>query len=455
MVTYNKEQETVAATNVKSTNAWTASEKFGFRVICIFVLQLCVPYRARFYEGLFGFEWLSNWQRLSGLTGIGSPQFIDVGDDIWSWYSYINLVVAFGIAIIIAVIWSLFDRKRKEYNVLYYWILLIARYRATLGIIAWGLKKFIPKQMELPSRTFLETAFGDFSEQKVYWQSVGITQHYEIFLGLAEITAGVLLLFRKTTALGAALLTIVLFNICIANHAYDGMVHVGSLTYVLLGVIILWPYFPHIWKLVVKKQDAALQIYYPSFSVPWQKYSRIILKTLVISVFIFYSLYLHGKDDAGYRYPHDYPGLTNAAGAYEVSEFRLNNKLVPYSPLDSVRWQDAVFEDWTTLTFKVNQAQEMDNDNTGREGKKSIDKRFEFRGIGGGRVYFNYEADTVKKVLYLQNKNKEYRNQHQVLHYKMPSETRIILSGINEHKDSIFVVLDKMKKQYTLYEERK
>ncbi|MEJ0103406.1 MAG: hypothetical protein WDO19_13010 [Bacteroidota bacterium] len=101
--------------------------------------------------------------------------------------------------------------------------------------------------MELPSRTFLEMPFGDFSEQKVYWQYVGISQPYEIFLGFAEIAVGVMLLFRKTAALGAAILALLLFNVCLANHAYDGMVHVGSFQYTVAGLIVLFPYLPFIW----------------------------------------------------------------------------------------------------------------------------------------------------------------------------------------------------------------
>ncbi|HEY0055222.1 MAG TPA: hypothetical protein VGB63_07695 [Pedobacter sp.] len=443
------EQQQGVATAEKM--GWTARQKFAFRVVFIYVIQLCIPLRPRFYNNLFNLNFDEfNWQTLSGFTGIGSPEYIDIGDDIWGLYSYINLGVGLAVALALALIWTLIDKKRKNYDLLYYWILVVARYRAAFGIIAWGMKKFVPKQMEIPSLTFLQTPFADFSEQKVYWQSVGIAQNYEIFLGFAEILAGVLLLFRKTTAIGAALLAIVLFNICIANHAYDGMVHVGSFTYTILGVIILWPYFGNVWRLLVKKEDVVPEFRYPEFTSGLQNYSRIGLKALSIGIFVFFSYYLHYIDYVGYRYPHDYPGLKNAAGIYEVTEFRLNNKLIPYSPLDSVRWQDAVFEKWSTLTFKVNRLQHMDNDNTGREGKKSINKRFEFRGIGGGRHYFNYKIDRKRQILYLENKNRAHRDQKQELHYERPSPNRIVLSGLNEFKDSIYVVLDRKTNEFAV-----
>ena len=93
----------------------------------------------------------------------------------------------------------------------------------------------------------------------------------------------------------------------------------------------------------------------------------------------------------------------------------------------------------------------MDN-NKGE--RKSIDMRFEFSGIGGGRHFFHYDADTVNHILYLQNKNKTHRDQQQTLHYTRPSDTRIILDGVNEFKDSIHVVLDKADNSYPLYDGR-
>src|SRR5690606_3335543 len=46
-------------------------------------------------------------------------------------------------------------------------------------------------------------------------------------------------------------------------------------------------------------------------------------------------------------------GLPKSRGYYEVTEFKLNNKTLPYSPFDPVRWQDVTFEDWSSMSFKV------------------------------------------------------------------------------------------------------
>ncbi len=430
--------------------------KFGVRVTALFVLLLCIPVSSKFYTGLIMIDWTQfNWQTLSGIaSGFGAPDFIDIHEaDIWDAYSYINIFVSFIVAFSTGLIWYWKDIPKINDHFLYYITRTVARYRLAFGVIAWGYKKFIPIQMELPTATFLETPFIDFSEQKLYWQSVGIVQGYEIFLGGAEVMAGLLLLFRRTAALGAALTVALMVNIVIANHAYEGMVHVHSFTYALIGGIILWFELPAILKLLLKEQDVSPMVH-PETLDHW-KILRPALKYLSISVFVFYLLYLHWKDDLGYRFPHNYPGLKGVQGVYDVTVFSINNKVVPYSPLDTLRWQDAIFEKWSTLAIKVNRLQQMDLDNTGREGKKSIDKRFEFRGIGGGRHYFDYTVDTLHHMLVLQNKNKSHRDQKLVLHYFQPSVNRIVLSGINEHKDSLKIILDKQEKEYLLYQGRK
>ncbi len=439
---------------------WTPVRKFFLRVTIIYVAQLCVPFSLRFYENLFNWGESSGgrgWQAVSRFTGYSLPRYVDVGTEIWEYYSYINLVVALVVSLLVATIWSAFDRRGTEistkYNLIYYWTIVVARYTSALGIIAWGFKKFVPKQMEIPSRTFMETPFANFSEQKIYWQYVGISQSYEVFLGFAEIMIGVLLLSRKTTSIGAVLLIFVLFNVCVANHAYDGMVHVGSFLYSVAGAIIVWPYLAPVWKLLVKRYDVVPYHYAPSFELAWQRYLRIGLKSLIVFVFIFFNYYLHLQDHVGYRFAHDSPGLKNTAGFYEVTEFKLNNKIIPYSPLDSVRWQDAIFEDWSTFTVLLNKKQHMDNANTARDESKPLNRRFEFRGIGGGRHFFHYEADTIRNVLHLQNKNKRHREETFTLKYSHPSATRIILQGVNQKNDSIYVVLDKNEKDYTLKSE--
>jgi hypothetical protein len=138
---------------------------------------------------------------------------------------------------------------------------------------------------------------------------------------------------------------------------------------------------------------------------------------------------------------------------------------LPYSPLDSIRWQDATFEKYSTLTFKVARPVEITLAN-GVPQATDVDRSYELAGVAGGRRYFYYDADTSKHLLYLQDKNnggseeQEYRNKKKrnrtklEWHYSRPTDSRIILSGLNEKKESIYVVLDRIDRKYPLQVKR-
>jgi hypothetical protein len=351
-------------------------------------------------------------------------------------------------------------------------------------MIGWGLKKAFPMQMVYPTVGMLNTPFIDMAEKKLYWSHVGISFNYTVFLGFAEIIPGLLLLHRKTALLGAALAAVVCFNICIANHAYDAGVAVPAAYFALIGIFIVWYDLPKIWNLLVNEQYIAAYRFYPALTEKWQQYLRNGLKIVfnILFVPVAAALWAYGFFNGNnYNIPST-PGLPETKGYYNVTEYRLNNKIIPYSPQDSMRWQDATFESWSSLSYKtnraaiadrmigysplrvkddkkntkLNQVNTQDSDKLAKE-KKNRDlgvTRWEVGGMAGERRYFFYKADTVQKMLYLQNKNKNHENEHQVLRYHRPSKDRIILEGTNEFNDSIYVVLDRAYKKYPLVEGR-
>ena len=442
----------------KPATAWTKNQKIAFRIVFIYLAFLCLPLYSEFYKYLYNLKLSElNCRDLFIIATYRTIDFVKINSESgrWGLLSYINLFIPLVIAVAGAALWTVLDKKTTEYNRLYYWIRVVARYRVGIGIVAWGFRKLIPGQMVWPTIGILNTPFGDFQAQKLYWQSVGIVPSYEVFLGIAEFTAGFLLLFRRTTALGAALTAVVLGNIVIANHVYDGSVHVHSFCYTIIALIILWYDLPNIWNLLVREKDTIPKTYYPIISEAWLKYTRIGLKAFVHIVFVALFLMLQIDDyvHAPYRLP-DTPGIAGTAGIYNISEFKLNNKVIPYSPLDSLRWQDAVFENWSTISFKVNRTAVMDQSNGGGYSKKDVERTWELAGIGGGRRYFYYAADTVKHVLHLYNKNEKHKKEELILHYEIPTKSKIILSGTDEFKNSIYVVLDRVNKIYPVISQR-
>jgi len=458
--------------------SWTALEKYFFRTFFIFFFILIVPLNTAFYEQWFTTDWsklhIRDMGKLSGSSfnpikvASHRPGANDTGgipvskQSLLTIYpesgefgleSYVNWGLAFIIGLAGAAVWSLLDRKTRSYNALYYFLGVGVSYAMVIQLQGLTFSKIFPTQMPDLALTQLNTPFGDFVAQKLYWIQFSFVHDYEIFAGYAELLIMFFLFFRQTRALGAALALAMVGNIAFANHAYDGGIHLAASFYALGGAFVLWRYLPALWKLLVKEENTQLRITYYPFAKPWQKYGRIAFKIFIFGFYFVTSAYLHW-----YNYKHDSykvpsrPGLANARGFYDVSEFKVNNKSIPYSPVDSLRWQDVTFEKWSTLSFSVFNTF-MIHGEAGR-GKqfKDVDRTYESAGTGGGRRHFYYEADTVNKVLHLQNKNKVYGDQKIDLHYFRPSDSQIILWGKNEYQDSVYIVLNRKEKNYPLYQ---
>jgi len=468
---------------------WKTHEKIAFRIAFIFFSVYSIPWDPGFYAYLFNIDYANlNYKTLTSIVAFFNPHFINIysASGFFGLAAYVNIPFVLLIAIIGAIIWGYLDKDAKEYNKLYYWVRVLARYRVAYGVIAWGYKKIFIMQMPFPNVGLLHTDFIDFFAKRLYWEGLGISPHYEVFLGFAEFIPGFLLLFRKTSTLGAALAMVVLGNVAIANHAYDIGEAVPAFCLSLLSFFILWYDLPRIIRLLVNQKDEQVVRYYPTFNIKWQKYTRLAIKWTFNGIFVVFfgisEIYGFTHNDF-YKIPNT-TGLPKAKGFYNVTEFRLNNKIIPYSPLDTLRWHDATFEDWSSLSFKVvNRPDEIEmfaassyprrgepydgkwyfglgdhrrfpteTDKKANEKakkaraaiKRDLRVNWELSGIGSDRKWYYYEADTVNKILYLQNKNRARRDQKQVLHYSRPTESRIILSGTNEFKDSIYVVLDKV-----------
>ncbi|HEY6901252.1 MAG TPA: hypothetical protein VI233_11435, partial [Puia sp.] len=402
----------------------------------------------------------------------------------------------------------------------------------------FGFTKLLPVQMPYPGYGLLNTDFGDLTAQKIFWLSVGIVPWYQVFAGVVEVAAGALLFFRRTTALGAILLFGALGDIVYVNFAYDGGVHVYSSYFVLLAAFLLVDTVPKVYNLLIRERVTAPAVFYPVLQ-PWLKWTRVGLKAAVLFLFLgvlFYLQYVNFRYDP-YKQPA-VAGVKTLRGLYKVSEFRLNNRVIPYSPTDTVGWQEVVFEKWSSLSYVVNKPFPLDLSNGGGDPQRDVNRNFEITGVAGGRRVYHYYADTIDKVLYLEDKYKELpdrrnraagvggdgtpeanpqtgsgrrgrrsgatvdngvekgapkkswdawipkealahignevdqidpraastrrerdyaaakfeKRNRMILRYDTINGSRVVLSGINENKDSVYIVLDRVPRNYALTE---
>lgn len=114
----------------------------------------------------------------------------------------------------------------------------ICRYFVAYMMVFYGFAKVFHLQfVSFPSD--LDTPLGELAGQALVWGFFGRSDEYRLFIAAAEIAGGALLLFRRTTPLGALLLFAMLGNIVLINIFYEigalltALVLFGATGYVL------------------------------------------------------------------------------------------------------------------------------------------------------------------------------------------------------------------------------
>lgn len=435
---------------------WPSWKRFGFRFVFIALVLFFLPLDLKFYQKLVSIPWPQvPFYELLVLTKY-QPQFF-LPAYPWGQYlefvSFWNWAVVAAIAWVGAVVWSALARKTLAYPGLYYGLRVLVRYRLALALIAYGLYKAFQLQLPYPPLSNLLTNYGDFYAWKIYYQTTAISPKYETFLGAVEILTGILLLYRRTVTFGAGLALGFVGNIAAVNFYYGLGDQSYSLLLVLLAIFLFADDVPRLYQLLIREKLAIAARWRPVFS---KTFGRLRLGVRIVTVLfiVFIGIQAYGgREPAAYKLPRT-PGLSNAAGSYLVTEFVVNGDTVPYAVNHPFRWQEVVFEEWSTLAVKSNRQLTIDKSTGEGYHEHDIDRNYELAGIAG-RHFYHYTQDSSQHSLLLQNKNLHHREEQFALEYQRPTDSTIVLTGWISPKDSVHVTLEKLTKKYLMYEGRR
>lgn len=427
----------------EQVGSWTFTQQFWLRAAFIFTLISIIPLSAEYLHKVFQI----NWSKLTyvdvDLISNYYPWFVDdkgLGTD------YAGLVIAIALSLAGALLWTLVDKKKRNYDSFYYWTRVLIRYKIAGVMFYFAFVKVFPVQMPFPSLSQMNTLVGDFTPGRLFWISTGASPFYEVFSGLVELTATVLLLFRRTTTLGALLLIAIMVPVVALNIGYDAGVQVKAILILLLAGILLVENAVQLYNFLILQKTARLSSQpAPVPDSAWKAKARVGLKIafiLFFMVFRGYSVATSFFSGKSYKLPEGV-SLPEWRGVYDVKKFELNHQLIPYSTTDSTRWHNIIFERWSTISIKDGRPLKMSVNNSVRKTEVHAN---------GGRRYYEYTADTTKQLLTI--KYKEDPSQQLLLHYTHPTDSTIILRGLNEKKDSIYVELQKVNRVYPLIEKK-
>jgi hypothetical protein len=439
-------------TNIRQNrlpSAWSGLAKVAFRFAFAFFVLLILPLDWRFWKQLFSLN-LLHYQDLFQLTAY-SPQFVFTPK--WGISSYANWGLILILALLGGAVWSFVDRKKQEYDDLYYWLRVALRYRLAIGMIGYGVLMLAHLLFASPTLSDLNTNYGDFLPWKIYYLTMGAASaHHEQALGLVEIVGGILLLWRSTAIIGAALSAAMLTNVVLASFAYQLGNHVYASLLMVIALFLVAHDSRRLFNLLFLERLAKADTYEPVFATKRLRTSRVLLKTSIVLFVAAYGV----SAFASYRGSNSpfsaATGLKDSAGLYNVKEFSINGNALPYSLVDPERWQNVVFEKWNTLSIRINRPVAIDVAAPRIAYQPDDQRDYEIAG-NGGRHFYSYSADTVNGKIRLQGKDD--RNENLSFDYKYLDGGDILLTGTDQAGNSLRIVLQKVDKRHLLLEGRR
>jgi hypothetical protein len=264
-------------------------------------------------------------------------------------YLYLVLLGCLLITALITVIWSVLDRKRPEYTRLHGLFRIFLRYSLSYMILLYGMDKVIKLQFPAPSLSRLIENYGDSSPMALMWTFMGFSTAYTIFGGLAEVAAGILVLFRKTTLLGALLAAGVMANVAIMDFSYDVSVKLYAVNLMLMALVLVAPDTKRLLDVFLLNRTAPPADLGTLPTEPRRRWAYLVLKTLVV-LYLLVPLTLRNLKT--YREVGPHAPKFSLYGLYRVDAFRSNGVLKPALLDDAGRWRYVAIESKDTLYVK-------------------------------------------------------------------------------------------------------
>src|SRR5579871_886900 len=264
---------------------------------------------------------------------------------------YIQNLLFVVFALTATLVWSLADYKRPHYQTLDAWLRLLVRYTVSFTLFGYGFAKVFPLQFGTPGFLKLLEPYGDFSPMGSLWWFMGASIPYIIFSGCAEVLGGLLLLFRRTSTLGALVSFGVMLNVAALNYCYDVPVKLYSTNIVLMCVFLVSREARRLVDFfLLNRPTPASDLTAPRLPRRWMRISATAFQVL----FVGYSLY--GQIQGGWsaykdRYVH--PQRPPLYGMYDVESFTRNGQELPPLVTDASRWRKLVVQFPTVLNIKM------------------------------------------------------------------------------------------------------
>jgi len=203
-------------------------------------------------------------------------------------------------------------------------------------MIGYGAYKVISSQFPAPTLDRLMQPYGDSSPMGLLWTFMGASVPYTMFVGFAEMIAGILLFPRKTSTLGALMSVGVLSNVVALNFSYDVPVKLYSTHLLVQAIFLLLPDARRLGNFFILNRSTEYVRMEPLFRRPLWHRSALVFSSLLLILITGTALYQ--SYDQRRSFTADRSPLY---GVWEVEEFSLGQTK---PAVDGQRWRRLVFD---------------------------------------------------------------------------------------------------------------
>jgi uncharacterized membrane protein YphA (DoxX/SURF4 family) len=333
--------------SLPSPESWSLGRRLLFRFGFVYWALFCIPIIATQIPGVdsVGEKYGAAWARMCAWIGthvlrIGHEIKIaetGSGDKTVDW---VNLFVCAATALVATIVWSLVDRRRRSHPQLYEGLRILLRYTLGFVMFGYGIIKIFGGQFPSPSPSRLLQTVGNMSPMGILWTFMGASTPYVVFSGIGETAGALLVLFRRTSTLGALVLAGVLTNVVMLNFCYDVPVKINSAHYLAMCLVLALPDLRRLGDVLVWQRASAARPWRLELPRRWMRVTRRVLKYGIIAI----TLGLGVKEAAGEWRSHQGAAKTWREGFWNVKSMQVNGVERPAIVDDATRWRRMRFQ---------------------------------------------------------------------------------------------------------------
>jgi uncharacterized membrane protein YphA (DoxX/SURF4 family) len=319
------------------------------------------------------------------------PNGYGSGDSSWGWAELATQLI---VGVVLTAIFLAVTRKPRNYDRPAEFLWVVFRYFLIMNMFGYGFAKVFHMQMPAPGPSRLIQSYGDSSPMGLLWTFVGYSKYYSAYTGWAEVVPGILLLFRRTTLLGAVMAAVVMLNVFVLNMCFDVPVKIYSFFLFCLAILVALPGMGRLWSVFIGHGALDAAPVKPFFAQKKWQIASMVGKGVVLAAILFTQVYAYFTEMDAYQTKAKFHGI------WEVKEVQRNAQTVPPMLTDTSYWRKFM------VNWEGYAGVRMANDSL---------QRLEYKmDTVLHTATFNIAKDTVNKY---------------VMHYEMPQPDQLVFAG--------------------------